>query len=159
MGEVCIIYYKKECFKVEQINIFWFLEILNVVLKGWDVVCNRICMYVFFKDLKIKKLFWVFNIYLDYVGNEVRVKGVQLIFFKIKEINFKKYVVFLMGDFNLEFNINQIVEVKKEMDDIKDVLKEKFFGFLGIFNGFKQNELVILFIDYIFIFKNSGLII
>jgi endonuclease/exonuclease/phosphatase family metal-dependent hydrolase len=90
------------------------------------------------------------------VGNEARVKGVQLIISKMKEINSKNYPAFFMGDFNSEPNTNQIAEVKKEMADTKEVSKEKPFGPSGTFNGFKHNEPVTLLIDYIFISKNSG---
>jgi endonuclease/exonuclease/phosphatase family metal-dependent hydrolase len=158
-GEACTIYYKKQRFKVEQINTFWLSETPNVVSKGWDAACNRICTYALFKDLKTKKLFWVFNTHLDHVGNEARVKGVQLILSKMKEINTKNYPAFLMGDFNSEPNTNQIAEVKKEMDDTKEISKEKPFGPSGTFNDFKHNEPVTLLIDYIFISKNSGLTI
>lgn len=158
-GEACTIYYKKERFKVEQINTFWLSETPNVVSKGWDAACNRICTYALFKDLKTKKSFWVFNTHLDHVGNEARVKGVQLILSKMKEINAKNYPAFLMGDFNSEPNTNQIAEVKKEMDDTQDVSKEKPFGPSGTFNGFKHNEPVTLLIDYIFVSKNSRLTI
>lgn len=155
-GESCTIYYKKERFKVEHINTFWLSETPNAVSKGWDAACNRVCTYALFKDLKTKKLFWVFNTHLDHVGNEARVKGVQLIISKMKEINSKNYPAFLMGDFNSEPNTNQIAEVKKEMADTKEVSKEKPFGPSGTFNGFKHNEPVTLLIDYIFISKNSG---
>jgi len=132
-------------------------ETPNLVSKGWDGACNRICTYGLFKDLKTKKTFWVFNTHLDHVGDEARVKGVELILSKMKEINTKKYPVFLMGDFNSEPQTKQIAEVKQVMDDTKDISKEKPFGPSGTFNDFKHNEPVTLLLDYIFISKNSGL--
>ncbi|TDW49669.1 endonuclease/exonuclease/phosphatase family metal-dependent hydrolase [Flavobacterium sp. 270] len=156
-GEACTIYYKKDRFKVEQSNTFWLSETPNVVSRGWDAACNRVCTYGLFKDLKTKKLFWVFNVHLDHMGNEARVKGVQLILSKMKEMNTKNYPAFLMGDFNSEPQTTQISEVKKVMDDTREVSKEKPFGPSGTFNGFRHNEPVTLLIDYIFISKNSGL--
>jgi len=156
-GEACTIYYKKDRFKVEQSNTFWLSETPNVVSRGWDAACNRVCTYGLFKDLKTKKTFWVFNLHLDHMGEEARVKGVQLVLKKIAELNTKKYPAFLMGDFNSEPDTRQIAEIKKVMDDTKDVSIEKPFGPSGTFNDFKHNEPVTLLLDYIFVSKNSGL--
>lgn len=156
-GEACTIYYKKDRFKLQESNTFWLSETPNVVSRGWDAACNRVCTYGLFTDLKTKKTFYVFNLHLDHMGEVARVKGVQVVLEKIKTINTKKYPVFLMGDFNSEPNTPQIAEIKKVMDDTSDVSKEKPFGPSGTFNNFKHNEPVTLLIDYIFISKNSGL--
>jgi len=156
-GEACTIYYKKDRFQVQQSNTFWLSETPDVISKGWDAAYNRICTYGLFRDLKTKKSFWVFNLHLDHVGNEARVKGVQLVLSKITAINSKKYPVFLMGDFNSEPNTPQILEVKKVMEDTRDVSIEKPFGPSGTFNDFKHDKPVTLLIDYIFVSKNSGL--
>lgn len=158
-GEACTIYYKKDRFQVLQSKTFWLSETPNVVSRGWDAACNRVCTYALFKDLKTKKTFWVFNLHLDHMGEVARVKGVQLVLSKIKELNTKNYPAFLMGDFNSEPNTKQIAEIKKVMDDTRDVSKEKPFGPSGTFNDFKHNEPVTLLLDYIFISKNSGLTI
>ena len=158
-GEACTIYYKKDRFQVLQSNTFWLSETPNVVSRGWDAACNRVCTYALFKDLKTKKTFWVFNLHLDHMGEVARVKGVQLVLSKIKELNTKNYPAFLMGDFNSEPNTKQIAEIKKVMDDTRDVSKEKPFGPSGTFNDFKHNEPVTLLLEYIFISKNSGLTI
>ena len=156
-GEACTIYYKKDRFQIQQSNTFWLSETPNVISKGWDAAYNRVCTYGLFRDLKTKKSFWVFNLHLDHVGNEARVKGVQLVLSKITAINSKKYPVFLMGDFNSEPNTPQILEVKKVMEDTRDVSIEKPFGPSGTFNDFKHDKPVTLLIDYIFVSKNSGL--
>ena len=156
-GEACTIYYKKDRFKLQDSDTFWLSETPNVVSRGWDAACNRVCTYGLFTDLKTKKTFYVFNLHLDHMGEVARVKGVQVVLEKIKTINTKKYPVFLMGDFNSEPNTPQITEIKKVMDDTRDVSKEKPFGPSGTFNNFKHNEPVTLLIDYIFISKNSGL--
>lgn len=159
LGEASCIYYKKDRFKVEQPNTFWLSETPNVVSRGWDAACNRVCTYGLFKDLKTKKTFWVFNLHLDHMGEVARVKGVQLVLSKIEALNTKKYPVFLMGDFNSEPETKQIKEIKNVMNDTKDVSKEKPFGPSGTFNDFKHNEPVTLLLDYIFVSKNSGLTI
>lgn len=155
-GEACTIYYNKSRFIVEQTNTFWLSETPDIISKGWDSACNRICTYGLFKDLKTKKIFWVFNTHLDHVGNEARIKGVELILSKIKKVNTKRYPVLFMGDFNSEPNTTQILEIKKVMDDAREISKQKPFGPPGTFNGFKHNEPVTLLIDYIFISKNDS---
>jgi endonuclease/exonuclease/phosphatase family metal-dependent hydrolase len=156
-GEACTIYYKKDRFQVQESNTFWLSETPDKVSRGWDAACNRICTYGLFKDLKTKKVFWVFNLHLDHIGEVARVKGVELVLAKMKEINTKKYPAFLMGDFNSEPDTKQIASIKNVMDDTKDVSKEKPFGPTGTFNDFKHNEPVTLLLDYIFISKNSRL--
>ena len=156
-GEACTIYYKKQRFQPQQSNTFWLSKTPNVISKGWDAAYNRVCTYALFKDLKTKKSFWVFNVHLDHVGNEARIKGVELVLDKMREVNLKKYPVFLMGDFNSEPDTPQIAAVKKVMDDTKEVSKEKPFGPSGTFNDFKHDQPVTLLLDYIFISKNSVL--
>jgi len=156
-GEACTIYYKKDRFQVQESNTFWLSETPDKVSKGWDAACNRVCTYGLFKDLKTKKVFWVFNLHLDHMGEVARVKGVELVLSKIAVLNTKKLPVFLMGDFNSEPATKQIIAIKKVMDDTKDVSIEKPFGPSGTFNDFKHNEPVTLLLDYIFISKNSGL--
>lgn len=156
-GEAAAIFYKKDRFQVQQSNTFWLSETPNQVSKGWDGACNRVCTYGLFRDLKTKKTFWVFNLHLDHIGEVARVKGVELVLSKIAELNSKKLPVFLMGDFNSEPDTKQILEIKKVMDDTKDVSKEKPFGPYGTFNGFQHDKPVNLLIDYIFVSKNSGL--
>jgi len=156
-GEACTIYYKKDRFKVLESNTFWLSETPNLVSRGWDAACNRVCTYGLFKDLKTKQTFWVFNIHLDHIGEQARVKGVQLVLSKMKELNTKKYPAFLMGDFNSEPNTPQISEIKKVMNDTRDISQEKPFGPAGTFNNFNHNQPVTLLIDYIFISKNSKL--
>jgi len=154
-GESSNIFYKKERFTVKESNTFWLSETPNIISKGWDAAYNRVCTYALFKDLKTKKLFWLFNTHLDHIGEQARTKGIELILSKIKELNTKKYPVILMGDLNSEPQEERILLLKKEMDDARAVSIDKPFGPSGTFNNFKHNEPVTRLIDYIFISKNS----
>jgi len=156
-GESSNIYYKKERFKVIESNTFWLSETPDEISKGWDAAFNRVCTYALFKDKKTKSLFWVFNTHLDHVGEVARTKGIQLILSKIEVVNPKKYPVIFMGDFNSEPNTERIMELKKVMDDSREVSKQKPFGPSGTFNNFKHNEAVTKLIDYIFISKKSNI--
>ncbi len=154
-GESSNIFYNKERFLVKETNTFWLSETPDIPSKGWDAAFNRVCTYALFKDLKTKKTFWVFNTHLDHVGEEARTKGIQLILSKIEMLNSKKYPVIFMGDFNTEPYEDRIVELRKVMDDSREVSEQKPFGPSGSFNNFKHDKAVTKLIDYIFISKNS----
>ena len=108
-----------------------------------------------FKDQKTKTTFWVFNTHLDHVGEEARTKGMELILSKIELLNTKKYPVFFMGDFNSEPDTDRIIQLKKIMNDSRDISKEKPFGPSGTFNNFKHDQAVTKLIDYVFVSKNN----
>jgi len=156
-GESSNIYYKKERFLLISTNTFWLSETPDTISRGWDAACNRVCTYALLKDLETKKILWVFNTHLDHIGEEARTKGINLILSEIHKLNKKNYPVIFMGDFNSEPNTDRIAELRKVMDDCREVSEEKPFGPTGTFNGFKFNEPVNTLIDYIFISKNSNL--
>jgi len=154
-GESSNIYYKKDRFKLLESSTFWLSETPDKISKGWDAAFNRVCTYGLFKDLKTKKMFWVFNTHLDHMGELARTNGILLILSKIKELNTKNYTTIFMGDFNSQPKEDRIIALKKEMNDCRKISEEKPFGPSGTFNGFKHNEPVTELIDYIFISKNS----
>ncbi len=156
-GEASDIYFKKDRFLVKESNTFWLSETPDEISKGWDAAFNRVCTYALLKDKESKKLIWVFNTHLDHIGEDARTKGIQLILTKIAALNTKDYPVIFMGDFNSEPDAERIVNLKKVMNDSRDVSEEKPFGPDGTFNDFKHNEAVTKLIDYIFISKNAEL--
>jgi endonuclease/exonuclease/phosphatase family metal-dependent hydrolase len=153
-GESSNIFFKKEKFIALKSNTFWLSETPDTISKGWDAAYNRVCTYVLLKDKKFKTKFWVFNTHLDHVGELARANSIKLILAKIKELNSDKYPVILMGDFNLVPTNENIIRLKKEMTDCRDVSEQKPFGQTGTFNNFKFNEPVTELIDYIFISKD-----
>ena len=154
-GESSNIYYKKDRFIVSESSTFWLSETPNEISNGWDAACNRVCTYALFKDQKTKTTFWVFNTHLDHIGEEARTKGMELILSKIELLNTKKYPVFFMGDFNSEPDTDRIIQLKKIMNDSRDISKEKPFGPSGTFNNFKHDQAVTKLIDYVFVSKNN----
>lgn len=154
-GESSNIFYKKEKFELLQESTFWLSDTPEIISKGWDAALNRVCSYALLKDKKSKRIFWVFNTHLDHIGKLARTNGIQLILSKIKSRNTENYPVFFMGDFNSEPTEEQIINLKKEMIDSRDVSIEKPFGPSGTFNAFKHNEAVTKRIDYIFLSKNN----
>lgn len=155
-GEASSIFYNTSRLTVLQQNTFWLSQTPDTVSKGWDASYLRVCTYGLFKDKSAGKKFWVFNTHLDNNGVTAREKSVELILQKIKQVNTKNLPVFFMGDFNAAPDTRVISNVKKEMNDAKDISAEKPFGPSGTFNGFEFNKPVTFLIDYIFISKTPA---
>jgi endonuclease/exonuclease/phosphatase family metal-dependent hydrolase len=154
-GESSNIFYKKDKLKVLETNTFWLSDSPEVISKGWDAACHRVCTYALFQDGKTNQFFWVFNTHLDHIGNQARTKGLELILSKINQLNTLNYPVIFMGDFNSEPQENRIISLKKVMNDAREVSMEKPFGPAGTFNDFKHDKPVTTLIDYIFISKRN----
>lgn len=154
-GEYSAIFYNKTKLKIVKGSTFWLSETPDKVSMGWDAACNRVCTYALFEDLKTKKQFWVFNTHFDHVGVMARAKSTELILNKIKEITNYNLPVFLMGDFNLEPETENIQLIKSKLVDSKEVSVNKPFGPSGTFNNFEFDKPVTRRIDYIFISKNN----
>lgn len=156
-GEASSIFYKKDGFKVLDTNTFWLSETPDIISKGWDAALNRVCTYALFNELINNRLFWVFNTHLDHQGEQSRLKAIELILSKIKQINTQNLPVIFMGDFNLEPTDKAIKTIKNVMDDARDITIQKPFGPIGTFNNFEFHKPVTKRIDYIFISKKSKL--
>ncbi|WP_432710634.1 endonuclease/exonuclease/phosphatase family protein [Pedobacter sp.] len=99
-GEHSAIYYLKDKYTLLEKGDFWLSETPGKPGKGWDATCcNRICSWVYLKDVNTKKMFYVFNVHFDHQGKTARVESGKLMLQKIKEIAGNKPVV-LTGDFN-----------------------------------------------------------
>lgn len=154
-GESSNIFYKKERLKLLKESTFWLSKTPDIVSRGWDAACNRVCTYALFQDNITGHYFWVFNTHLDHIGQEARINGIQLILAKIKELNVKKYPVMLMGDLNAEPTDVVITTLKKELNDSRLISEQAPFGPSGTFNNFEHNKPVTLLLDYIFISKDN----
>lgn len=154
-GEFSAIFYDKNRLKILESATFWLSETPDKVSMGWDAVCNRVCTYALFEDLKTKQPFWVFNTHFDHVGKEARKHSVTLILEKIKQLNSKNLPLVLMGDFNLEPETEPIQTIKTLLDDALDVSIKNPFGPYGTFNNFEFDKPVTRRIDYMFVSKND----
>lgn len=99
-GEHSAIFYKKDRFQLLKSGDFWLSETPDKPGKGWDATCcNRICSWVYLKDIKTKKQFYLFNVHYDHQGVIARRESSKLILEKISEIAGSAPVL-LTGDFN-----------------------------------------------------------
>jgi len=154
-GEYCAIFYNSKKLKALKNDTFWLSETPSEISVGWDASMERICTYVLLKDKKSKQKFWVFNAHFDHIGDQARLKSVELILNKIEAINTNNFPIILMGDFNLLPKTKAIQQLSAAMKDSKNNSEIKPFGSIGTFNGFHFNEPVNKRIDYIFTSKNN----
>ncbi|TKC02002.1 endonuclease/exonuclease/phosphatase family protein [Pedobacter cryotolerans] len=152
-GEHSAIYYKKDRFQLLKSGDFWLSETPNVPGKGWDATCcNRICSWVFLKDLITKKEFYVFNVHFDHQGVIARKESSVLMLKKISEIAGNSPVL-LTGDFNGGRN-SEWYQTLANSSVISDVHKSVKYPYANnsSSNGFRvpRGEAVI---DHIFMSK------
>lgn len=154
-GEYAPIFYKKSRIKCHQQGTFWLSETPEKVgSKGWDAALPRICTWAYLEDKTTKWKFWVFNLHLDHVGKEARVKSARLVLQKISELC-EDAPFIVAGD----FNVNQHSEVYAELTH-----SEKLFDTYhraryrraenGTFNGFNAQRYQDTRIDHIFVSKH-----
>jgi len=99
-GEHSAIFYRKDRFKLLKSGDFWLSENPGKPGLGWDATCcNRICTWVYLRDQKTNKTFYMFNAHYDHQGVIARKESSKLILNQIKSIAGNEPVV-LTGDFN-----------------------------------------------------------
>lgn len=158
-GESCPVFYNTNRLKLIQQHTFWLSPTPDVISKGWDASYLRVCTYALFTEIKNKQQFWVFNTHLDNNGVIAREKSITLILTKINTVNTKKLPVIFMGDFNATPETDAIINLKKLLNDSKEISVAKPFGPSGTFNNFEFDKPVTKLIDYIFIAKASNVIV
>ena len=149
-GEFSAILYKTEIFDILESDTFWLSEKPSKPGKGWDAAFPRVCTYALFQHKDSGEKFWIFNTHFDHRGEEARKKSTKLILEKIGKINNEELPVFLMGDFNLEPDTEEIKMISQELMDSRSIAKIRF-GSEGTFNGYEFHEPVKRRIDYIFV--------
>jgi endonuclease/exonuclease/phosphatase family metal-dependent hydrolase len=154
-GEASSIFYQSSRFTVQHETTFWLSPTPDVISKGWDAACLRVCTFGLFTQLKTGKQFWVFNTHLDHMSEEAKTNGLELILAKIKAVNTQNYPVILMGDFNSPPNHLRIQNLKNSLNDARDFSETKPFGPSGTFNGFAHDKPVTNLIDYVFVSKSG----
>lgn len=99
-SEGCPVFFRTDLYTLIDKGSFWLSETPDVMSKGWDAACYRICSYAILKDKTTEKEFVVFNTHLDHVSDTARINGIQVVLDKIAE--FGSLPAVLMGDLNAE---------------------------------------------------------
>jgi endonuclease/exonuclease/phosphatase family metal-dependent hydrolase len=150
-GEHSAIFFKKDRFQLLDKGDFWLSQTPEQPSKGWDATCcNRICSWVYLKDRKTKKKFYVFNAHYDHEGVVARKESSKLILDRIKSIAGKKPVV-LTGDFNGDHQ-SEWYQTVANSGIVKDTYRqvEHPYALNSSFNGFGKTNYRDEIIDHVF---------
>lgn len=159
-GEYSCIFYNADKYTVVKQSTFWLSATPDVVSRGWDAACNRVCTYGLFRSNTTRKLFWVFNTHLDHMGVTARRESVKLIAERIHQLNKGlNYPVILMGDFNSGPEDEPVRIVKSFLVNTREESKTPPYGPFDTWNAFKFHEKPDGCIDYIFVSKGTGIIV
>lgn len=151
-GEFSAIFFNPNKLKLLDHGTFWLSETPDVPSKGWDAALNRVCTWGKFKSSK-GKVFFVFNVHYDHIGQKAREESSRLVLQKISEINATKLPIILMGDFNVtpENAAYETVIQQSNLQDSRLISSIPSIGNQGTFNGFNWDKLPEGIIDHIFV--------
>ncbi len=152
-GEYSCIFYNSDKYIPIKQSTFWLAPKSDSVCMGWDAVCNRVCTYGLFKNIKTKQLVWVFNTHFDHVGKTARIESAKLILQKINSLNVKNDPVILLGDFNLRPTEEPIQKIASEMHNARTI-SQQVYGNIDTWNAFKFQSKPNGGIDYVFVNKH-----
>jgi len=158
-GEHSEIFFKKDKFQMLGHGDFWLSQTPDKPSLGWDATCcNRICSWVYLKDKKSAKKFYVFNAHYDYQKDLARNESSKLILKEIKRIAGTQPVIF-MGDLN-GGNETSWYKTVANSGFLKDTYKEAKnpYGRNGSFNDFGSEINSDEIIDHIFISKQFSVL-
>lgn len=151
-GEFSAVFYDPSKFEVLEQATFWLSEDPDHPSKGWNAALNRVCTWGKFQD-RDGKMFYLFNIHYDHIGQKAREESSKLVLKQIKEINKENLPVIFMGDFNVtQENVAYRTIVENSFfKDSKEVSQIPAFGPDGTFTGFDWDKMPEGIIDHIFV--------
>lgn len=149
-GEFSPIFYNKTKFKLLKQETFWLSETPEKPSKGWDANLPRVVTWGYFKDLKSKKKFYLFNTHYDHIGKVARAESSKLLLKKIQEIAGKENAI-VTGDFNATPNDEPIKIILTSLTESSTLSKIPHLGPESTFNGFEAKEIDNRRIDYVFL--------
>ena len=126
LAESCPIYYNTNKFTLTDKGSFWLSETPEVMSKGWNAACYRICSYVILTQKSDGKQLVVFNTHLDHVSEEARINGIKLVLEKIRLFGGMPSII--MGDFNAEEDSLTYAAATELFDDAKYQTKDTDSG-------------------------------
>ncbi len=97
-SEGCPVFYNTSLYNLKDKGSFWLSETPEVMSKGWDAACYRICSYVILEEKENGKQFVVFNTHLDHVSDTARINGIRVVLDKIAQFGGLPSVI--IGDLN-----------------------------------------------------------
>ena len=98
-GEYMAVFYRKDRFQVMEQSTFWLSETPEHVTRGWDAACFRVVTWGRLKDLRTKKILYLFNTHFDHLGEIARRESARLLLNRVDRTA-GSYPVVVTGDFN-----------------------------------------------------------
>lgn len=140
--------FRSDLFTLINSGTFWLSATPDLMSKGWDGDCYRICTWVKLKVKGSTKELFFFNTHLDHKGVEARAQGLLLIKDRIKKIAGTDALVILTGDFNMTPDNANILSFASFMKSVR----EQFEGGKNYnektFNGWGTSSSIIDYILY-----------
>ncbi len=140
--------FRSDIFSMQNYGTFWLSETPDLMSKGWDGACYRICTWV---NLRIKitnKEIYFLNTHLDHKGTEAQEQGLLLIKERIKSIAGDDACVILTGDFNMKPDNANIVNFATYMHNLRDQFVDGKYYNAATYNGWEASGSIIDYIWY-----------
>lgn len=144
-GSVC---FRNDIFNLKSKGTFWLSETPDVMSKGWDGACYRICTWAKLALKGSDKEIYFFNTHLDHKGIEARKQGFVLIKEKIEEIAGDNAFVILTGDFNMSPDNTNVTSFSAYMNNLRDQFATEVDYNAPTFNNWGTAETIIDYIWY-----------
>lgn len=150
-GEYCVIFYKRDRFRLLDSGHFWLAEDPSRPVKGWDAKYVRICSWGRFLDRESREKFWFFTLHTDHKGERAQVESCRLVVEKIREMCHGERVV-LTGDFNVGETSGSYAVLCDSgiLTDTYDLAQIRY-AWTGTENGFDPDRKTFRHIDYLFV--------
>lgn len=97
IGESTAIMYRKDKYKLIEWDTLWLSQTPDKVSIGWDAKYHRTCTWAVLENRETGERYAHVNTHLDNMGNEARIKGLELVLAKAAAFDMP---VVLTGDFN-----------------------------------------------------------
>lgn len=117
------ILYRTDRYEIIDSGSFWLSETPEKPSKGWDGSYVRTANWALFKDKRNGKLFYMVNTHLDDAGAQARIKGLQLIESRFKDINKDNLPMALTGDFNCTVKSPAIDAIRDKMSNSRETAR------------------------------------
>lgn len=132
-GEGVFTAVKKDTFEVIGFEDFWLSPTPGIAGSRYEnqSQCPRTCLMTQLRYKESGRLIRVYNLHLDYESDEVRQKGMECVFNKVKEYNKKlELPSVILGDFNA-FPEDEVMKMcnSSKSPEITDVTKDIPFTF------------------------------
>ncbi|MCX7797697.1 MAG: endonuclease/exonuclease/phosphatase family protein [Melioribacter sp.] len=129
-GEYSPILFSKERFILDTTETFWFSDTPKIPgSKSWGNQNPRICTWAKLFDKFSRKTIYVFNLHLDYLSKESRIKSADALIRKIRNMKINEPII-LTGDFNCN----------EEEQTIQSILNTGFVDTYRLLHSKSKNE-------------------